>query len=450
MRKIGWSLPLLLIFSLFFGCKTNLKEKINTSELNSSAAPLVKCPSYLASYEFECEVYKRYNTLKRLFRSRFNVNIDNINYYRSLRLIGDYRWLKTNYNQKRKSKNKLFPWEELSGAKFYPWDVYRPKPETWMVWERGAHYLKGIISNNEKLINSGKPLVFNLDDLKNINRSVIDKSLMKETARLKGGEPGLLRKARGYGVVVDTIANTVLYTGFPVKCDDWNNPNQKLVEYLKNYDFLGKDGLPLVRANLTECESAANKVTMGSIPNENEGKYEGNVFYTKDARVEKEIEYWDKEMVKEWNTYFINSKRIEKSPLSFIADIQKWFISIHPFRDGNGRTSRLIQGMIAKSFGLPFIPSGKLGNDIYAMREEYRSQTKKAVGELVDFLGYCYDEYSQFEYHEIDSINKNCRELYSSNVRDRAIDQGSLNEIKTFNLKLQEYLRVQKFKPIYN
>jgi Fic family protein len=39
------------------------------------------------------------------------------------------------------------------------------------------------------------------------------------------------------------------------------------------------------------------------------------------------------------------------SPFTAIADFQRWFVSIHPVGDGNGRVSRFIQDILLVNAG---------------------------------------------------------------------------------------------------
>lgn len=61
----------------------------------------------------------------------------------------------------------------------------------------------------------------------------------------------------------------------------------------------------------------------------------------------------------EMKEYFGNSAT-DLSPVDFIADLQRRYISMHPFGDGNGRTSHFLQDIVMRALDLPFAPTGSL------------------------------------------------------------------------------------------
>lgn len=66
-------------------------------------------------------------------------------------------------------------------------------------------------------------------------------------------------------------------------------------------------------------------------------------------------------------------------PIDLAADFQRAFVSIHPFVDGNGRTSRLFMDRILREHGLPppLLPTHN--NDVYMSQKEYRAYIRRGI-----------------------------------------------------------------------
>ena len=60
------------------------------------------------------------------------------------------------------------------------------------------------------------------------------------------------------------------------------------------------------------------------------------------------------------------------SPIAIAADIQRRLVAIHPFANGNGRTSRLIMDFILESLGLPPATHLKTTQELSLTEEDWR------------------------------------------------------------------------------
>jgi Fic family protein len=84
-----------------------------------------------------------------------------------------------------------------------------------------------------------------------------------------------------------------------------------------------------------------------------------------------------------------------------------YFVWIHPFGDGNGRTARLIEFQILISVGVPAVAAHLLSNHYNATRTEYYRQlrlTSKSKSHVNDFIGYALQGFVDGLKAEIDSI----------------------------------------------
>lgn len=83
------------------------------------------------------------------------------------------------------------------------------------------------------------------------------------------------------------------------------------------------------------------------------------------------------------------------SPLRFALYVQKLFVSIHPFAEGNGRTSRFYQDMVLRAYGFPSGPSGDLSyDDTLSNWEKYYKLGLEKFEALAQQLQTCVDNRS--------------------------------------------------------
>jgi Fic family protein len=64
-------------------------------------------------------------------------------------------------------------------------------------------------------------------------------------------------------------------------------------------------------------------------------------------------------------------KHQDMHPLVYIAGFVYEFLSIHPYKDGNGRLSRLLTTLLLMKHGYEFIQFGSFENEIESSKEEY-------------------------------------------------------------------------------
>jgi Fic family protein len=99
---------------------------------------------------------------------------------------------------------------------------------------------------------------------------------------------------------------------------------------------------------------------------------------------------------------------------------QKFYVEIHPFSEGNGRTSRVIQELILSQFDMPAASSGDLMDyDVLTNHEDYYQLAIKKTDEQMKKMDECISQYktlTQFGRRKLSeqdqsSLDYDCRTL---------------------------------------
>lgn len=85
------------------------------------------------------------------------------------------------------------------------------------------------------------------------------------------------------------------------------------------------------------------------------------------------------------------------SPMELAYFVQKFYVAVHPFNDGNGRTSRFLAELLLTSFELPHGSMGDLmGDDVLVTNEDYYNRAVAANSKLLEKVSACGKEYKAF------------------------------------------------------
>lgn len=348
------------------------------------------CGPELQSHPAECKLSDDYQSVKDQLQKNFDVDAENTVAYRALRLIDQ-----DEYDKRKREVN------------FMPWKVYAPAPSTWILWEKGAARVDEMAADANL-----KPLT--LEDIEDLNKLLISKDMMTSLAKLKGNTPGRIR----------TWINFVP-PGTEFKCEE-NPMSDEDYNLMSNYDLKDFEGKPLIGTRFfKKCKTGRG--------------YGGVITFMASSKVKKELQRWLDHYNSNLQKYLAGDQ-MDVSPLEFIIDAQRWFIAIHPFGDGNGRTARFLQDLFLKKLDLPFMPTGRIS--MLATRNEYQQRSKKEIETSVKYLNSCLSEYQKRQADSRRFISGHCLPMYGEG------DTGERSELKNERAAFEKYLKAELAKAL--
>jgi hypothetical protein len=223
-------------------------------------------------------------------------------------------------------------------------------------------------SNYRCQIKKGKGFRMTLNDLSSLHRRLITKEITG------GGDTNPLTKHMYPNPGEFRSKFVHLRSGFFIK-KSWKI-DKRLAELIKKYDLKDSKGDPLVKV----------QGLLIKVPRSN--YYVGRAVYASSKVVLSEM----KLLVKNINQYvnnYLKGIKSSISPLEFIADTQRRYVSIHPFHEGNGRMSRLLQDIFLDLFDLPFLLSAYLQEDVINNKANYRTKTFEVMNNTLNVLESC-------------------------------------------------------------
>ena len=322
------------------------------------------CDASIEKFSRDCWIQDRFEKIRETYAAK-GIDINEIGEYKVLRFI---------------DRNS---WEKAKRLKTAPLDIYEPAPATWKVWEGGIDALfKGIPLKNSLF--SGVNLDRNT--FSKINKVLLTDGTIsiKDKITDQSKQPGEFRE------------NTDKVVGFCAAFGSTDRYREairisedSMDRYLKRWE--SETGVSFKEIVLNEKGPASNdanllsemQVTRRSC-NQGSGMF---VEYSQSHRVKDQIE-WIRIFIKN-NLQAFQRNNAQIAPVELAAVVQKWFVSVHPFADGNGRTSRAVQELIMHHFGLPFIPGGDLQNDALEDVDKYIENTYKSLDLMLSTLETC-------------------------------------------------------------
>lgn len=322
------------------------------------------CDETLKAFTRDCLIQDRYLQIKnRLMRHKYDIN--EIAEYRALRFIdrATWEWAKRN--------------------KVSPRLAYNPAPATWEVWDSG---IRQIFSSPNMKHALDRQIILNENLLSQVNSMLLQNAQynLKDAISDQSKKPGEYRVNQDAGV--GFCWNTQQDNAALIKTSEqsmlniqnrWESRAQKKLADLVDQRMTNKT------TSLEPSFSSGMKV----LPNGCSGTGFIRIEYSPSDQVMTRIG-WILAFIR-INLKMYNSGRAVLSPIELAVIAQKWFVSIHPFADGNGRTSRVLQDLILAHFDLPFAPAGDLQNDALMSVDNYIELTYSKIENMLNTLDAC-------------------------------------------------------------
>ncbi len=81
--------------------------------------------------------------------------------------------------------------------------------------------------------------------------------------------------------------------------------------------------------------------------------------------------------------------KLSVDPVTLATQIQQWYVAMHPFIDGDGRTSRYYMEMILNSVGLPFPVLADFWQDTTRSTQDYESIVRQGLSRHIGVVKAC-------------------------------------------------------------
>ncbi len=325
-------------------------------------------------FQKDCNIQSRYAKIQAYF-SEIGINVAELAEYRLLRFVDRASFETARY------------------AQTPPSEIYKPAPTTWEVWDTGIRTLFGNDDLAGVLYKTGgfdsRGLGYDHISIANFNAALLkntkgDISRDKLTGKMDSDStPGSYRKSTRVG-----------WTSYVADCRDKVSCSQNsMYRAQKAWEFdYGMNFNEVVKLNNgIKPEIATFVVNMSVTSEPTPGR--SFIAYASSDMVPAQIN-WLNNFVKA-NIARYREGKPAMPPIEFSALVQKWLVTIHPFSDGNGRTSRAAQDVILANFKMPYAPGGDLQNDTMEEFDKYVDQTYAAMELMLTRLEACAEEYRQ-------------------------------------------------------
>lgn len=213
-------------------------------------------------------------------------------------------------------------------------------------------------------------------------------------------------------IMYSSISGTAAIEGNPITGDDvkriargeeieiyTKKDQQEIKNLIKAYNLLSSiepTAEPFILTEELICE--LHKIITSDVPDENNlpGKYRNDIVHVGDKahggvytppKIKEDI----KNLMMEFVEWINGDEILHLNPFIRASLSHYYFCIIHPFWDGNGRTSRLIEAIILQSSNIKYVPR-ELSNYYYRNVDDYYnsfSKTIKLKKDSTPFIKFC-------------------------------------------------------------
>lgn len=323
------------------------------------------CDPHFKAFPRDCAIQDRYLAAKHRIELQ-KMDIDEISEYRVLRFIDRYSW------------------EAAKKAHTPPMSIYNPSPITWDIWDSGIRWIfntpnsRGILFRDLKIDDK---LVSDINKMLLTNGALSSKDPNTDPNKL----PGAFRHDQDRPVGFCIPANyptEQLIEASRASVErfqrSWEQRAGSFQEWVARLGGLNPQQATMITSMTVNAAATTEQCPLGF------------ALYAPSADVPQQMSWIESFIRANLELYTQNKSVI--SPIAFAAFTQKWLVTLHPFGDGNGRTSRAVQDIILANFGLPFAPAGDLQDDAMADFNVYLNDTYAQMERMVRVFEYCASE----------------------------------------------------------
>lgn len=257
--------------------------------------------------------------------------------------------------------------------------IYAPAPVTWVDWEAGAQIIDERARKNLGS-HSFTPLV--IDDLLRLHRSALKDVLV---------DAGHLRKSLEVGRMISKASSMTESQVQGVLSLPYLNATTagKLVAY-KPVDCLQDQSAEFQKRFSDDYTAgrlmnirAWSEIDSRKFYDDGKGQKRqcGFIQYAAVEEVQPQLDRWLETVNSATQSW--NANGISGDPIALAAMAQQWLVSIHPFTDGNGRTSRFAMDLILESLGLPAPVLAEMNDDLYSTPQQWRAAVGNGIERAV-------------------------------------------------------------------
>lgn len=354
--------------------------------------------SYLLKLNNECQLQKKYQALEREIRVSYGLTLDNVTVYHALRYVQ-----RSYYDQAKKDGVPLEVLYQKNKAD-YALSLNQRSTEIWDNWTIGLRQFPGFVERLRR-----NPHI-TLDDIKTLHKGFF--AISTEVGDYSNPiTPGQMKGLGNNTVNWYKITPDSRVRAFQITID---NINKRYAE------------LQLIPAPIPGDATAHLPIRVRQ-----HAADMGFYFYSAAAEM---VETHMNNILRLLNHQLEQGARGEHmfwngrplTPAEIAYTVQQFFVHVHPFVDGNGRTSRFLQEAVLTLFQLPFGASGDLMAIDMAMTQSDYYNTAMLRNKLqLDAVSYCVDRlYPQIFYkigniHNADpkSMPYDCRLTFDNSPR---------------------------------
>ncbi|MBC7742475.1 MAG: Fic family protein [Bdellovibrionaceae bacterium] len=373
---------------------------------------------YFRTLQRECELTTRFRNARNLLEGKYGFPIERLTEYQALRYLR-----RVDYNN---AIAMNVPVEYLYQIN-YPKDPIPMELRQRIIWDNWIEGLTQLAPARQKILNGGD---FTVQDLQNVHRGFYRKSTEISGSVPAAGDhaheadpghikPGadndnfwwVVKPPESYTVraVVREINETYRNLGLTDSSPDYMNVLQvktarEYMDYLRNLASIAIPGRN--QQLLKHVEEVQNRIYKGEFTTESELLFSGdsraNLKNLKSilSFVNKMFDQAQKNQHMQWN-----GRLITPAQVAYLA--QKFYVGVHPFSEGNGRTSRFIQELVLTSFDMPHGSSGDLmDTDILMSFDQYYKLAIDSNINLITAVEGCIKQYETNGLTSLDSITR--------------------------------------------